>query len=73
MPLPLPSQPEVADLGRRAAAAASDAEPSSQAEALLIGEVELTACLTTARASLVAGADAGALEAALQVRVRFVL
>eukprot|EP00887_Chlorella_sp_A99_P004314 scaffold15.g4314.t1 len=50
--------PEVADLARKAAAAASDAEPSSPDEALLIAEVELvaeaTCCMDVARKSFAA-------------------
>lgn len=58
--------PEVADLARKAAAAASDAEPSSPDEALLIAEVELVAEATCVHASLAQGRDADAFSSAQQ-------
>lgn len=59
-------QREVADLTRKAATAASDAQTSSNtaAESLLISEVELYAACIHARCSLAQGRDAEAFRAA---------
>lgn len=56
--------PEVGDLARKAATAASDAQPSSPSQALVIAEAELLAECVSARASLAQGRDADAFKAA---------
>lgn len=60
-------QPEVGDLARKAATAASDAQPSSPSQALVIAEAELLAECVSARASLAQGRDADAFKAAQMV------
>ncbi|KAL4423065.1 hypothetical protein ABPG77_005870 [Micractinium sp. CCAP 211/92] len=56
--------PEVADLARRAATAASEAEAATPQDALVIAEVELQAECVNARAALAQGRDAEAFKAA---------
>ncbi|PSC73470.1 Kinesin light chain [Micractinium conductrix] len=56
--------PEVGDLARRAATAASEAQPTTPAAALVVAEVELLAECVSARAALAMGRDADAFKAA---------
>ncbi len=57
---------EVSQLCRQAAAAASETQPSSPAEALIMAEVELSAALIGTRASLTQHKDAEAFQMAQQ-------